>query len=213
MNRESPGNEMGINSGPGRKKPGGALPLESLFRPSGQNHGKISHPFQIRSEVFRKSVFCFSAVMSCRKGRRSKKSCKERQDRIRTKVQRVFLSDPSVKEKRKAGEDREDFHPEHSGEVKKFSQVKRQKHPGADQKKFLRSKQDGERKPSLFPSALPPLCTRFPSLFHPFYPSLKTGVQKQITASQLLIFPARCLFTSALSGAAHGLRRKEKLAA
>lgn len=60
MNRESPGNEMGINSGPGRKNRGEPVPLESLFRPSGQNHGKISLPFQIIAEVFRKAVLLFS---------------------------------------------------------------------------------------------------------------------------------------------------------
>lgn len=42
-------------------------------------------------------------------------------------------------------------------------------------------------------------------------PLTETGLQEKITASQLLIFPARYLFPSALSGTAHSLRRRKKL--
>lgn len=123
MNRESHGNQFR----PGKEKTGGSrFHLKVCLDLQVKITEKFHFLFRSVQEISGKPL-CFSAVMSCRKVRRSKKSCKERQDRIRTKVQRVFLSDPSVKEKRKAGEDREDFHPEHSGEGKIFTQVKHRK--------------------------------------------------------------------------------------
>lgn len=48
-----------IPGGEGKNR-GEPVPLESLFRPSGQNSEKIPLPFQIISGDFRKAVLLFS---------------------------------------------------------------------------------------------------------------------------------------------------------
>lgn len=165
MNRESHGNQFR----PGKEKTGGSrfhlkVCLDLQVKITEKFH------FLFRSvQQFSENQFCFSAVMSCRKVRRSKKSCKERQDKIRTGSGQSAACFPlrSISEReRKIRRGQGRFSPETMQErEKKISQVKRHKLSEAIRKKFLRSKQDGERKPLFFR----PLCALFaPASRHSF---------------------------------------------